>query len=168
MIMCWFCTVEQWQRHKVCEQSTIQPGKLIAAAEWLSENHSRWKDMDINKVRWSLANQSPVVYDWTHEVESKNANIECQEQFTCYYPDSTTNTVNGGFEKPDLFKGYVEEMAKKGYDIEFEVDLQKSFVMDGYTEVLMDACLLQFPYGIGHMNERRQLPDGSWTIKCNL
>ena len=59
-------------------------------------------------------------------------------------------------------------MAKRGFDVEFEANLQKSFVTDGDAEVLMDACLLQFPYGIGHMNERRKLPDGSWTTKSDL
>ena len=52
--------------------------------------------------------------------------------------------------------------------MEFEANLQKSFVTDGDAEVLMDACLLQFPYGIGHMNKRRKLPDGLWTTKSDL
>ena len=156
------------QLKKARERTTIRTAKVIAAAEWLCKNHSRWKDVDLNELRKSLSEKTPVVYDRSHEVESENANIEREEQFTCYYPDSATNTINGGFEKPESFKEYVEDMAKRGFDVEFEANLQKSFVTDGDAEVLMDACLLQFPYGIGHMNERRKLPDGSWTTKSDL
>ena len=156
------------QLKKARERTTIRTAKVIAAAEWLCQNHTGWKDVDLVELRRSLAKKTPVVYDRSHEVESENANIECEEQFTCYYPDSATNTMNGGFEKPESFKEYVEEMAKKGFDVEFEANLQRSFVSDGDAEVLMDACLMQFPYGIGHMNERRKLPDGSWTTRSDL
>ena len=59
-------------------------------------------------------------------------------------------------------------MAQKGFDVEFEADLQKSFVTDGDADIIVDACLLQYPYGIGHMYERRKLQDGLWTTKSDL
>ena len=72
--------------------------------------------------------------------------MEEEEVFTCYYPDGSTTPTNGGFEKPEAFKSCVEEMAKKGFDVEFEAKLQKTFVTGGDADILMDACLLQFPY----------------------
>ena len=59
-------------------------------------------------------------------------------------------------------------MAKKGFDVEFEAKLQKTFVTGGDADILMDACLLQFPYGIGHMGEERLLHDGSRSDKSDL
>ena len=62
----------------------------------------------------------------------------------------------------------METMAQSGFDVEFQAELQKEFISDGDAEVLLDACLLQFPYVFGTMNERRRLHDGSWTTKSDL
>ena len=157
-----------YQKKKAEEKTTIRTQKIFTALEWLCKYNVRWSKVDLNKIRESLSRKRPVVHDRSHEVESENTNIECQEVFTCYYPDGAATPTNGGFEEPQSFKEYVTSMAQKGFDVEFEADLQKSFVTDGDSEVIVDACLLQYPYGIGHMYERRKLQDGSWTTKSDL
>ena len=56
------------QLKKAWERTTIRTAKVIAAAEWLYKNHSRWKDVDLNELRRSLSEKTPVVYDRSHEV----------------------------------------------------------------------------------------------------
>ena len=157
-----------YQRKKANEKCTIRTDKIFDALDWLVHNNIRWKNVDLNAIRAKFAEKKPIVHDRSHEVESENTNIETKEIFTCYYPDGASTPTNGGFEKPEDFKQYVEDMAKSGYDVEFQADLQKDFVTEGDAEVLLDACLLQFPYGFGAMNERRKLHDGSWTTKSDL
>ncbi len=157
-----------YQRKKASEKCTIRTDKIFEALDWLVHNNIRWKNVDLNAIRAKFQERKPVVHDRSHEVDSENTNIETKELFTCYYPDGAATPTTGGFEQPEDFKKYVEDMAKSGYDIEFQADLQKEFVTEGDAEVLLDACLLQFPYGFGAMNERRKLHNGSWTTKSDL
>ena len=101
-------------------------------------------------------------------VNSKNANVEEEVIFQCYYPDSAVTTTAGGFEEEGAFQSFVEEMARKGYDVEFKADLQKKFVDTDNNDQLMNACLLQFPYGVGGMNETRLVSNGKRTTKVDL
>ncbi len=158
----------EWQKKRAKDLSTIRTAKVFTALDWLVEHNPRWSNVNLQSMRAELSKKTPVVYDRSSEVDSENSNIECEEIFTCYYPDGATNPTNGGFSEPDGFKLYVEEMAQKGFDIEFQCELQQQFVTNGDADILMDACLLQFPYGIGHMHENRRLPDGSWTDRSDL
>lgn len=47
------------------------------------------------------------------------------------------------------------------------MDLHKEFTKVSDSDVLMDACLLQFPYGIGATNERRKMQDDSFTTRSD-
>ena len=160
--------ITRWQKKRAKELSTIRTAKVFAALEFLVACNPRWSNVDLQEMREDLSNKTPVVYDRSFEVESENSNIESEEIFTCYYPDGATNPTNGGFSEPEGFKTYVEEMAQKGFDVEFQCELQQQFVTDGDADILVDACLQQFPYGIGHMKENRRLPDGSWTDRSDL
>jgi hypothetical protein len=40
--------------------------------------------------------------------------------------------------------------------------VEKSFVTGAKTDEFVNACLLQFPYGVGGMNDKREKPDGSF------
>ena len=168
-VLCLY-TGEFTESQKKCakELSTIRTSKVFAALEFLVAHNPRWVGVDLNFMREDLKKKAPVVYDRSAEVDSENSNVECEEIFTCYYPDGATNPTNGGFSEPDGFKVYVEDMAKKGFDIEFQCELQQEFVTNGDADILVDAALLQFPYGIGHMKENRRLPDGSWTDRLDL
>ena len=157
-----------WQKNRAKEQCTIRTAKIYAAVDFLVAMNPRWSRVNAQELQDSPKNKRPVIYDNSKDQESENSNVEQQEVFTCYYPDGATSPTNGGFEKPDSFKEYVEEMARKGFKVEFQAEHEKKFVSDGDAEILLDACLLQFPYGVGHMNEERQLQDGSWTEKSDL
>jgi hypothetical protein len=78
------------------------------------------------------------------------------------------NNQQGGFNDPNDFKMFIDKMHQAGFDIELQVELGKTFVHGSDGDQLISSCLLQFPYGIGGLDERRQLPDGSFTMKAHL
>ena len=158
----------KWQQKRAKELCSVRTDKIIAAIEWLIANNGKWKDVDKQSLVDKLNKTKPVVVDKSEEVESENSNIEEQEVFTCYYPDGAATPTNGGCEDPNAFKKYVVEMAQKGYDVEFQANLQKEFVKDLDGDLLVDNNVLQFPYGIGGLNDRRELQDGSYTTKSDL
>ena len=149
----------EWQKKRAQEKTTIRTNKLIEAVTWLCGNHRKWKSIDLEKMREELKDRQPVVRDLSELVESVNANVEEEELFSCYYPDSATDEMRGGFDEPGAFKEYVESMAQQGYDVEFKINLQKHFVNNDNNDQLMNASLLQFPYGVGGHDEKRIVND---------
>ncbi len=70
--------------------------------------------------------------------ESENTNMETNKMFSCYFPDRSTNTTAGGFDSPEAFKEFVEELQSSDcHDMEFQCNLEKRFVscgdMDEFT-----------------------------------
>ena len=155
------------QKKRSKERSTIRTDKIIAAVEWLCKNNRRWSSVNFKALCESLQGRKPVIYDRSSEVENDNANIEDNEVLTCYYPDGATCPSNGGCDNPEHFKKYVQDMAEQGYDVEFQANLKQEFMNDSEGDLLLDACLLQFPCGVGGLKERRKLQDGSWTCKSD-
>ena len=155
------------QHAKCRNKATVRTDKLIAAVEWLCENNIQWREVDLNEIRVELAGIKPVFVDMSKPCAAENANVEEQELFQCYYPDASVNGRDGGFEKPEAFRKYVEEMKKKGFDVEFQCNLQKSFATDG-GDSLMNSCILQFPYGVGCFEESRFKQDGTRSKNLDI
>ena len=158
----------KWQQDRAKELCSVRTHKLIEAVDWLCRNNKKWRHLDKDRVIEQLKKKEPVIIDKSDVVEGCNNNIEQQEVFTCYYPDGTVTPTNGGFEDPNGFKKYVAEMAEKGFDIEFQANLKKEYVSNVDGDLLVDSNILQFPYGIGGMNDRRELHDGSYTTRSDL
>ena len=155
------------QKQRVKTKCTVRTEKLIAAVEWLIANNKAWKDVDIEELKREIVNFQPIVMDKSTTCKSTNANVEKEEVFTCYYPDSSNNAVSGGFDTPGAFKEFVKEMTEQNFDIELKAELEKAFVQGGDDEILLGAAILQFPYGVGGLEESRQ--DGkSMTSKPKL
>ena len=156
------------QRKRVQEKATIRTDKLMTALEWLCKNHKKWKDVDLDSLRLQLVDMQPTVVDYSEEVDSENANQEQQELFSCYYPDGATTQSSGGFDEPGAFKKFVEDMQQRNFDIEFKANLEKSFVKESDGDQLIGSSLLQFPYGICGLDERRRKYDGSFVKHVDL
>ena len=58
-------------------------------------------------------------------------------------------------------------MARDGHSVELQAELEFNFVKETDSHVLLNSGLLQFPYGIGGMNETRLLHDGSFTTRSD-
>jgi len=156
------------QKARLKEKTTVRSEKLIEAIKWLCANHVKWQEVDANDIIAELKNAQPILVDKSKEVESENANIEEQELFACYYPDATCTAANGGFDDPAQFKETVEEMAKEGYEMEFDMRLKREYVTGNDLVHLVDASLMQFPYGVGGPKEQRLDSDGSSTDTVEL
>ena len=157
----------EWQRQRAKELCSARTEKLIRAVDWLVENNSLWRHINKASIRHRLESASPVVEDRSTTVDGENANVEEQEIFTCYYPDSTANASFGGCSHPNGFKDFVTRMARDGHDGEFQANLRREYIQST-EDVLVEANLLQFPYGVGGMYDKRELPNGSRTSKSDL
>ena len=156
------------QKRSVLSKTEIRTEKLIAAVEWLVENNKAWKEVDLEELREEIASSKPIVVDKSSNIGSGNANVEEEEVFTCYYPDSASDSVSGGFDTPGAFKEFVTEMQEKNYDLQFKAQLEKEFVRGGDDEILLGAALLQFPCGVGGLDESRLIEKGERSNKTDL
>lgn len=156
------------QKDKAVEQSRVRMDKVIAALEWLVANNSEWKNVNLQKMKDDLSGITPVVVDNSEEVEGENQNVEQEDLFTCYYPEGAATAMAGGFDEPGAFKSFVEQQQKNGYDVEFQMNLEKEFVKGNDSDILLNGCLLQFPYGIGALNEERKDSKGDYKEKNDL
>ena len=91
--------------------------KVIAAVEWLVQHNVRWKHVNLEDIRKELAERQLFVLDKSKEVEGQNANVEKQELFSCYYPDSSLDEYHGGFHDPEAFKKFADLMQSEGHNI---------------------------------------------------
>ena len=158
----------EYQRKRVAEKSKVNTGKLIEAAKWLCKNHARWKDEDYDTIQQELLNKRVVFVDHSESVESTNATVESEELFTCYYPEGAATETSGGFDEPEAFMKFADELQRLNYDVELKVNLEKQFVKESDADQLVGSCLLQFPYGCGGMDEARSLKDGSLSTKMDV
>ena len=76
--------------------------------------------------------------------------------------------LTGGQEKIQQFKELLQAAQEKGYDLDFRCDLMRAAVPDYKDNNLVNACLLQFPFGRGGMNEQRQKADGSYACNTDI
>ena len=145
-------------------RNTIRVEKLMTAVEWLIENNVNWRSTDLETYRNEFKEKSPVIIDKSEIVESENENIEKQDLFKCYFPDGTLDEHQGGLESREAFQKYVQEMAKDGrFNIDLKLDLEKKFAMSD-DDVFVSGCLLQFPYGVGGLKEKRLSKAGDQSV----
>ena len=149
---------------KNAAKKAVRVDKLLAAVSWLCQYNRDWQDVDMAGFQAEIANLVPTVVDRSTSVESENSNVESQEIFSCYFPDGGMDKYRGGFETHEEFKTFVNEMQKNNYNLNLKMDLARKFVQGKEGDQLTRACLLQFPYGVGGMNEKRVVSsDDSFT-----
>ena len=160
------------QRQKARERSTIRVDKVLNALKWLVEHNRLWKRICIEKIRKDLLKVGPVFIDESSRVQGSNdpinTNIETTETFVAYFPDGTMKTVSGGQASIDEFKKLVERSKFHMNQLQFQCVLSKEAASDFQGDNFLKACLLQFPYGLGGMNEQRMNSDGSMTSSIDL
>ena len=160
------------QKEKAKKRCTIRVDKVLRALEWLVQKNRCWVHIDLNKMRDDLLRVGPIVIDESTKIDSSrdgvNCNIETTETFVAYFPDGTMKTVSGGQASIDEFKFLVERSKFNMQELEFQCYLDKKAVNDYEDDNFVKACLLQFPYGMGGMNERRLNTDGSSSSSVRL
>jgi hypothetical protein len=153
------------QRNMVMKRRKVRPEKIIDAVKWLKENNKHWKNIDLDDIKCQAHSVEPIFINMSHKVQSENANIKQRETFTCYFPDGTTTDRSGSYNgnAQAAFKQKVKDLKEKGFEFELKVDIEHEFVNGAALDEFVNACLLQFPYGVGGINDKREKPDGTFA-----
>ena len=116
--------------------------------------------------------KNPTLIDRSDEVNEKDqeadSNIELSETFEVYFPDGTASSLTGGQQNVEEFQKLVKAAKDCGFDIAIKNDLLKEAVQDFKDNNLVNACLMQFPYGRGGLHELRMRGDGSCTTNTDI
>ena len=151
-------------------KNQIRTDYIMKAVEWLSTYHEEWKrrNLVLDDIRASL--QNPHLVDKSESVDGDPVenNIEQTESFQVFFPDGFMNTTTGGQEKLEDLQKLVYEATSQGYKLEVKSDLLKRSVQDYKDNNLVNACLLQFPYGRGGMHEERVKGNGDITTSIDV
>ena len=70
-----------------------------------------------------------------------------------FFPDGSMTELTGGQENINKFKDLVAENVQNGYNLEFHHNVEKTACFDYMENNLVNACILQFPYGRGGFDE---------------
>ena len=153
------------QKRKALGKNKFRTGHLLTAISWLSSNNSEWKkqNIDVGQIARNLRN--PLLIDNSTEIEgAQNSNVEKSEALQIFFPDSAIDIGTGGQDTIEDFKLLLQEAKGHGYDFELQADLLRESVSDYKDNNLVNACLLQFPYGVGGLNEERMLSGEKWGL----
>ena len=157
------------QKSRAREKSKIRPQKFLIALEWLLLYNEEWRTKNINLDEVSHQLRNPVLIDQSRQVEGNgDSNIESTEVFEVYFPDGSASTVSGGQENLEQFQELVKAAQESGYDLEMRNEWIKEAVHDFKDNNLVNACLLQFPYGRGGLHEVQLKGDGSITNSTDI
>ena len=107
-------------------------------------------------------------FDNTTEEAGEASNVEQTESVKVFFPDGTMSTVQGGQENLERYKELVQKAKSNGYDIELNLDLMKEATRDYQENNLVNACLLQYPFGRGGLHENRKRPDGTMSRNVSI
>ena len=156
------------QRKRAKEKTKIRPNMIIEAVRWLIENNREWQGINLDALKEKLKDPILIMDDKADEVESVvGSNIENEEVFKVYFPDSDIDTTRGGQSSATEFIRQALE-SKKNRDrnttteVEIDVQLYSERVQEYRDSNLMGACIMQYPYGRGGlMSEIRYDEDES-------
>ena len=163
------------QRQIAQQKNRIRTSYVLTALQWLISNNEEWKQRNLNldEIRRSLRN--PVLIDNSKTVQSadndnvvNSNNIESSESFQVFFSDGTMSTPTGGQASLEKFQQLVQAATENGYDLALQSSVMKEAVTDFKDNNLVNACLLQFPYGRGGMHEQRRKANGSFTCDTDI
>ena len=166
-------------------KAMIRPDKILEAVEWLIAHNEDWESIDFDEIKLALQARNPVIVrDDSTPAEEVQANVESVETFRVYFPDGQLQSGLGGQQTcSDFLRAALNEKAANettstgavGSDIGaigaghtnsnnvfLHAKFQHERVYDYKDKNLVNACLLQFPFGRGSlMSEQHYDRDGS-------
>ena len=160
------------QRRRACEKNKVRPRHLMIAVQWLMLNNDEWRTRNINMDQLRQQLRNPVLIDQSREVEGEQdisaSNVESTETFEVFFPDGSVSSLTGGQEDLQHFQELIRAAQMSGYDLEVRNHFLKEAVHDFKDNNLVNACLLQFPYGRGGLHEVRLKGDDSSTTSTDV
>jgi len=157
VVLCGTMTPEQREAARAKNQLRVE--KVLEAMKWLMEHNEEWRklNLSLDEMKAKLAN--PQLIEDVQQVpggeDDRSKNVETTETFKVFFPDGTVDETNGGQDSLNKFRSLVSEMKENYFNVEMICDLQREAVPDYKDNNLVNACLLQFPYGRGGMHEKR-------------
>ena len=147
------------QKERARRKVEVDPAKLYRALLWLCENNCEWlnRKIDVNEIMGRL--EPPVLIDHSHMEEGSRANVEEQESFQVYFPDGSASSSSGGQDSIQKFRELIAATRKAGFSVQCRTQLAKEGCADFKDSNLVNACILQFPFGRGGINEPRMNAD---------
>ena len=94
--------------------------------------------------------------------------METTETYKVFYPDGTSCATTGGQDNVRQFTELAQAARNCNFDLAMRADFIKQGVSDYADNNLVNACLIQFPYGRGGMQEVRMKYDGSFTDSTDV
>jgi len=158
-------TQNQYKRAK--EKSSVRVWKIIRAIEWLVQHHRAWRDADIDLDRIRDNLKQPVIID-NSQIVGEGNNIETEETFKVFFPDGAVNETNGGHETLQDFQRIAKQIATNGGRFDINCDFAKEYTHVHAGDTLVNAALLQFPFGRGGLHEKRITGTGSFTTSVDV
>ena len=137
------------------EINKLRINHLSLAIIWLKEDNSEWKSVlvSIEEIVEKLQNSSIIA---NHRiVDDEDVDQETQETCNVLYPDGNINVNSGGQENIQVLQELVYEGAINNRNLQYHCNLLKESVQDYKDKNLVNACLLQFPFGRGGIHEQR-------------
>jgi PIF1-like helicase/Ulp1 protease family, C-terminal catalytic domain/Helitron helicase-like domain at N-terminus len=142
------------QRQKILHKVEINTEHVIEAFNWLKVNNILYSDMQLPDLAL------PTIIDKSHEIDSKNSDIEMKEEIQVVFPDCTIHT-GGCTDRNEFDKTIAEIRSKCGDTIPFLTSRPSSKILRDYKDMnLMRAFPKQFPYGYGFHDD--------FNIRCSF
>jgi hypothetical protein len=146
-------TATQFEMAK--QKNRLRVSKLRKAIRWLLRNNSEWaRYCRVSLRRLVKSIQNPTIIQTCSISPDSDLATETSETFTVYFPDGTMNTTTGGQSNIGALQDLVHLANVNHHDIAYRCNLWKEAAVDYKDNNLVNACLLQFPYGRGGMHER--------------
>jgi Helitron helicase-like domain at N-terminus/PIF1-like helicase len=156
------------QKKRVETKYEINTHRIILAIRWLLDHNINWIPFRSKYDKIIKQIKKPILYDDSTTAISTpelcfDKYIEHTDSFQVFYPDGTVSVLTGGQQNIDDFQEVVKNATKGGFRIECRVSVISEAVDDYKGDNLVNACLIQFPYGRGGLNEFRLNKDGETT-----
>ena len=164
-------TMTAAQNEKARKKRHIRIDYISRAIRWLLNHNCQWKHLRESYQEIVDSIKNPYFVDRSIVIGDPSDNAdprEDSETFQVFYPDGQISTLSCGQQNVDDFRKIVGEASMEGFNIEYRCSQLTEAVAEYKDENLINACLLQFPYGRGAINERRIKNDGSITTSVDL
>ena len=166
-------TMTAKQHEKAQQKHKIRIDYVSSAVRWLICHNSQWKHLESSYQKIVDSIQNPYFVDNSIIIDNMEENqehndVEDSETFQVFYPDGQISTVSCGQHNVDEFREIVSQASQQGFNMEYRCSQLREAVADYKDENLVNACLLQFPYGRGAMNEDRMKNDGSISTSVDV
>lgn len=139
-------THQQYQKAKTKAEIRIQ--EITTAMKWLCEHNINWKMAGI-KFTTESVNAKPIIINSSKIIEGNQTLVESEEEFQIFFPDGTVTNISA--EQTNVT--HIQELINKATETNNKIALQCNFSLKSVNETednaLVQACLLQFPYGYG-------------------